>query len=372
MRHRTNSIGLFLTLAALAGAGCSSARERGSVETPSSPSVTLALPSLGIAPRNDLETCLAAGGELVMVGEVDNNDQADHGALLTFGISRGGLLAAAGADGTLKFWSFDEELLATVDGSALTYGSEVGAVPITDVAFGGDEAAITADVRGLVSSMSADGSFYVLGGTTPDVPIVAVAFDEGTERIAHAQSAADVVPLVIRAIGSVEEGAEPVIEIGDTLDEITDLGFSSRGDLLVAGGHGGAAAIEIRGAADLRTVRARVQVHGAPYVELALAPEGDLGAAIAPGRIDLLRDDAIERTIDLGEDAPASVDVTPSGAIVFSAGARGELVAHRTSDGVELARVRADAPVRVRVDPTGRRVIVGSSDALLHAFACTR
>jgi hypothetical protein len=209
---------------------------------PETPSVRPLRPVVAVEPP--LEGCLAAGGELVEIASVDNNDQHDHGALLTFGVSPSGVLAAAGEDGTLKFWTLDAELIGSVDGSLITYGAEVGASPITDVAFMG-EMAVVGDVRGLVQQMGSDGTFGVIGGTTPDVPIVAVAFDEATGRFAHAQMG-DVVPL---AVHSIDGSSEPV-DIESTLDVVRDLAFASTGELWVAGWTDGTAALEIRDAHD--------------------------------------------------------------------------------------------------------------------------
>jgi WD40 repeat protein len=345
-------------------AGCSTAHQRVE-EWTASTSRTLPASEIAIAPPPaTIDACLLGGGELVEIASVDNNDVRDHGALLTFGISEDGLLAAAGADGTLKFWTLDAELLATVDGSVIGYGSEIGAAPITDIAFSAD-GAVVGDVRGLVSQMMPDGAFWVLGGTTPDVPIAAVAFDLARGRVVHAQSAADVPGLVVRTV----DGSSAPIEITDTLDDVRDVAFRPDGSLIVVGSLGGTAQVEIRGA-DPTTLVDRFGVHGSPLVEVAVARDAGTAAIIAAGHLDVLRGDALALRIPIEDAAPSSVDVAANGAVALWVGADGFLAANDTTSGASLARVAVSQPVRVRLDPTGRLAVVGSSDALLHVFTC--
>src|SRR5689334_3102239 len=76
-----------------------------------------------------LEACVLGGGHLVEVDSVENDDVTDHGDLVAFAASSSDVLAAAGADGTVKLWSLDEGLLGVVDSSALLYGAEIPAAP---------------------------------------------------------------------------------------------------------------------------------------------------------------------------------------------------------------------------------------------------
>jgi hypothetical protein len=320
-------------------------------------------------PARALEACLAAGGELVELDSVDNNDSADHGALLTLGISPSGVLGVAGEDGTLKFWTLDAELLASVDGSVLTYGSEEGRTPITDLQFL-DDVAIAGDVRGLVAHVAADGSYWPLGGTMPDVPIRSVAVHAATQRFAHTQlgtiDAPDVAPLVVR---DMEEGV--TVEIATTLELPNDLAFAPSGELLVAGADGGGPQIEIRSAADPGTVVDSFGFHGStPIVEIAHAQAGTIAAAISAQYIYLLEGLEVAAELWIPEHAGRSVDVTPGGAFVLSVGADGMLLAHDPAEPTEVARVEVPDPVTVRVDATGTAVIVGSRDAIVHVFGC--
>ncbi len=311
-----------------------------------------------------LEDCLATGGELVEIASVDNDDQHDHGTLLTFGVSPAGLLAAAGEDGTLKFWTLDARLVGTIDGSLLTYGAEVGASPITDIAFMG-ELAVVGDVRGLVQQMGADGTFGVLGGTSPDVPIVAVAFDETTRRFAHAQMG-DVVPLAVHGL---EDGSETV-EITDTLDLVRDLAFASSGELWVAGATDGAPAVEIRDGSDPSVIVRSIALEGdAPIAEIALSLDGTIAALVASDFLYVVEGETV-RAFPAAEHAASSVAMTRSGDLALSIGADGALVARSTAEGREVARVSVVRPVAVRIDASGSLVLVGGQDAILHAFSC--
>jgi hypothetical protein len=314
--------------------------------------------------ESPLEGCLGAGGELVEIASVDNNDQHDHGALLTFGVSPSGILAAAGEDGTLKFWTLDAELIGTVDGSLITYGAEVGASPITDVAFMG-EMAVVGDVRGLVQQMGSDGTFGVIGGTSPDVPIVAVAFDEGTGRFAHAQMG-DVVPLAVHSI----DGSSEAVDIEATLDVVRDIAFAPNGELWVAGATGGAAAIEIRDASDPSVVVRNLALGGAaPVTEIALSADGATAVLVASDFLYVVTEDGVS-SFPGAEHGASSVAITRRGAFAVSIGVDGALVAQSSVDGREVARVAVARPVTVRVDATDRLVLVGGQDAIIHAFSC--
>jgi hypothetical protein len=312
-------------------------------------------------PATGIEACLLGGGELVEVDSVDNNDREDHGALLTFGISNEGLLAAAGADGTLKFWTLDAELLATVDGSLLTYGSEEGRTPITDLTFFGENV-LAGDIRGLVAQMSSDGSYFPVAGTTPDIPIRSVAFHAGSMRLAHAQ-VGDVVPLVVRKMDGPESW-----EIAETLDEPNDLAFAPSGELFVVGVDGGRATIEVREAADPTAVlEEHVYFTTAPIAEVAFARSAPIGAAVSTGAFYVIRDLAPFQTIAHGG---TSVDLSPPGAFAFTVGSEGRLAAISTESGDIVADVAVASPVKVRVDATGTLVLVGSEDAIIHVFSC--
>ncbi len=332
------------------------------------------------APAESLEACLLGGGRLVEVARVHNNDQADHGALLTFGISPTGLLAAAGEDGTLKFWTLDAELLGTIDGSLLSYGSEIGGSPITDLAFHGEHA-IAADQRGLVSEMAADGTFFPLGGTTPDVPIRAVAFHEPSGRLAHAQQADGVIPLVVRSADGT------VLELAETLSLVNDLAFTTDGSLWVAGavamGTELRPQVERRDAADPSRVLETITVgsrEGGAVVELATSQHGATIAMLTPERVEIHFGEGI-RTIAFegwAEIVGRSVALTPLGGVVLTLESNGSLAAHAVLEERTLASidtVGADlgaAPVAVRTDASGTLAVVGRSDAWLLAYACER
>lgn len=376
----TVGLGAMAMGAALAAAGCSGTHV-GTSDAGAMPDAVVASPDAASAPdafraptAPPLEGCLLEGGRLVEVARVFNNDQEDHGALLTFGIGPTGQLAAAGADGTLKFWTLDATLLGSIDGSLLTYGSETGAPPITDLAFHGDRA-IAADRRGLVAEMGADGSFLPLGGTTPDVPIRAVAFHEASGRLAHAQRADGVVPLVVRAADGT------VVEIVETLPEVNDLLFTSDGALWVAGAALGTPRVEVRDAADpsriLRTLEPSAPEGGA-VLELSSSVHGETVAMMTTERV---RVDFGEGFVEIpfpgwAEIVGRSVALTPLGGVVLTLDSQGVLAAHAAREERALAQVSTaedgGAPVAVRVDASGSLAVVGRDDAWLLAYACER
>jgi hypothetical protein len=370
MQNRTKlfRLGLFLVvLFALGSAvGCTEAHAI------PEPDLHLVLGPTGTQPLRPvvtLDSCLAGTGTLRELGAVNNDDQHDHGALLTFGISPGGLVAAAGADGTLKFWTLDATLVGVADPGVLTYGPEIGGAPITDLAFT-DALAIAGDVRGLVQQLGPDGSGGVVGGTMPDVPIASVAFDRTAQRLAHAQGGAgapDVTPLVVYTLdGSMRAN----IEAPDVMATIVDLGFTVDGELVVGGDDGTHAVLEIRDGADPTVVRARPDVgRDASVVEVATAREG--AAIVVATTRSLFRVDGETATLLARSDVDLrSVDLTPSGDFVLTVDANGDVVARSTVDGHEAGHASIGGAIGVRVDATGQRIVVGAQDAMLHVLAC--
>ena len=323
-----------------------------------------------------LEACLLGGGALVEVARVFNNDVEDHGALVTFGVSDTGLLAAAGADGTLKFWTLDSELLGVVDGTLLTYGSEIVA-PITDMALSGDMV-IAGDSRGLVAEIRADGSYLPRGGTTPDVAIAAVAYtvsSAGLERIAHAQHAEGLLPLTVR-------NGESVLELESGLSSIRDLAFAADGSLWVAGaravGSEQLPAVEQRDAADPSIVLRTIDVgsrEGGTVIELATSLDGEAIAMLTNERLEVHHADSVRSIPFTGwaEIIGVGAALSTGGGVAFSVESDGTLASHAVHEERELARIDVGGrPVAVRTDASNRLVVVGRSDAYLIAYACER
>ncbi len=347
--------------------GCSTAytpdapeRELHAVITPSG-LAPIALPPAG------LDGCFTGAGALVELGAVNNNDQTNHGALLTFGISPGGIVAAAGEDGTLKFWTMENTLVGVADPGVLTYGPELGGAPITDLAFT-DEMAIAGDIRGLVQELGPDGSGGVVGGTMPDVPIASVAFDRATQRLAHAQggpSAPDVTPLVIQSLDGTFNA-----NIEDTMSLVTDLAYAADGTLVVGGTDGTQATLEIRGAGDPNVVLARPSLGtDAEVIEVAAAREGAT-VVVATNRALFSVSGATATRITTSDADFRSVDLTPSGDFVLTVDANGLVRVLSTVDGHEVAHLTIETALGVRVNATGDRVVVGGSNAMLHVLTC--
>lgn len=319
-----------------------------------------------------LEACLLGGGELVEVARVFNNDVEDHGALVTFGLSDTGLIAAAGADGVLKFWSLDAELLGRVDGTLLSYGSEIVA-PITDMVVVGDRV-IAGDARGLVAEIHADGSYLPLGGTTPDVAIAAVAHAP-RDRVAHAQHADGVLPLTVRDDDGVHE-----LESG--LSVIRDLAFAPDGSLWVAGGRDEGSnrlpAVEHRSAADPSIVLRTHDVgsrEGGVVIEIAVSRGGETMAFLTQERLELHHGVSTRAIPFTGwaEIVGTGAALSTRGEVAFTVESDGTLAAHAVGEERALASLNVGGvPVAVRTDASDRLVVVGLRDAHLIAYACAR
>jgi hypothetical protein len=210
-----------------------------------------------------------------------------------------------------------------------------------------------------------------MGGTSPDVPIIAVAFHEPTGRFAHAQfglgwDPETIIPLAVHSV----DGSSESVQIGATLEVIRDLAFAPNGDLWVAGASGGTAAVEIRDASDPSVVTRTLALTGtAPVTELALSADGSIAALVASDFLYVVNGDTVS-AIPAAEHAASSVAVTRDGGFALSIGADGTLVARASDDGREVARTAVARPITVRIDPTDALVIVGGQDAILHAFSC--
>lgn len=351
-------------LLALVGLGCTSAH---ALEDPEYHAVLDPTGHQPLAPVVNLDSCFTGSGSLVELTAVNNNDQHDHGVLLTFGISPAGVVAAAGADGTLKFWTMDATLVGVADPGILTYGPEIGGAPITDLAFT-DQVAVAGDVRGLVQGLTADGGGGVLGGTTPDVPIASVAFDRVAQRLAHAQGGVgvpDVVPLQVNTLDGAMHAS-----IEDTLANITDLAFTVEGALVVGGNDGTHAALEIRDGADPTIVLSRPDVgRDASVVEVAAAREGATLVVATTHSLLSIRDGQAS-LLATNEAGLRSVDLTPSGDYALTVDAGGVVSVRSTVDGHEVATTTIATGLGVRVDASGQRAVVGGQDAMLHVLSC--
>lgn len=363
--HRTLLLGSLLALG-----GCTDSHEvipDGGVPTTDAPPTTTDAPPLRAdapiaRPSELLATCLSEGRGLREVATVDNNDSADHGALLRFGLSPSGVIAAAGGDGTLKLWTLDAELLGTFNGAILTYGPEIPAAPITDITFDG-ESIVVGDIRGIVLQMEPGGELFPIGGTTPEIAIRAVAFDAAHRTLAHAQEG-DVAPLLVRS-------EEATVELETSL-LVEDLMFAANGDLWVAGSRGGYMAIERRTVGAFDTVSADIGPEAAgAFVEMASidsGPEAGRFAAVGESWTWLGASTFVPgggRSIALASDGESTV--------ALIAGASG-LEVRDTLDGagapLPTGTITVGDSVTVRVDATGTLAVVGGSDARLHVLSC--
>lgn len=303
--------------------------------------------------RPALASCLAGGGSLVELTTVDNSDTTEHGALLDLAITGSDLVAVAAEDGTLKLWTLDAELVGSFSGAILTYGPEIPSAPITDLAIDGADV-VAGDVRGIVLRMSAPDGLFPIGGTTPEIPIRAVAWAEGRGWLAHAQ-VGDVAPLTLRR-------DDATFELTTALD-VRDLMFEADGSLLVAGGRGGVAVIERRGVTspDVATDALVTELEG-PFLEIATSRLGLVGvtaSAVAwPGAsapIANLRSIAVAE----GEGGSFAIVAGEAGVQIV------EIAGGRSSLGPALT-----GAVRVRIDAAGRVAVVGTVDGLVHVLGC--
>lgn len=367
---------LLASIAILLGVGCSTSHGAGTPSDDDPPRVHAVGPAAGagadraLASPTPLEACLLEGGSLVEVDAVDNNDSADHGALAALAVSHDGRIAAAGWDGTIKFWTLDDGLLGTVNAAILTYGPEVTGAQSSDLVFYGDRV-VAGDVRGLVTGWTMEGAMQILGGTEPDVPITAV--DVAADgRLAHADS---------------KENGNVMVRVANTGDTwgpldtslvaVNDLRFLPDGRLLLGGAlDGERTAFELRAADDpMRTVAASLPEGGAPVREVATSAGGGTLAGVGDGFVAVFDDELSDARLQLVDGlSEPSVDVTPNGLVVLTSGADGAIRAFTRDDEDalrELAPAIVAAPTVLRVDAAGELVFVGSADGMISVLACT-
>lgn len=338
-------------------AACSLATEPAppAMPTPVSPTVEVHVPLSPIAPnltvQSTLSRCLLDGGELVLRHAVDNDDVAEHGAVISFAASDE-RLAVGAADGTLKLWTLDG-FLGTLSAGELLYGAELAATPALDLVFLGDEV-VGGDARGLVTAWrvpSPDelffGDFRVLGGTDPDVAIVSVAVDARGEWLAHAE-AREGGAVRLRAL----DGTTVVGPIDTAMEVVSDLAFD--GEALFVGGDG-LARFDLEG-----TEVARVA-----YLTSELDARGGVVASVGDGNVGLF-DAALNLRWKVGSDA-ISIALASDSLVVLTLSAE-RLEVRASEDGRLLADTEVPNGVLVRSDAGA--VLTASEDGWVRAFGC--
>lgn len=320
-----------------------------------------------------LESCLLAGGELTLRNAVDNDDVTEHGDVVSFAVA-GERLAVGTADGTIKLWGLDG-FVAALSSGMLVYGAELATTEPRDLAFLGEEI-VSGDARGLVSAFQASGDFRILGGTTPDYSIVAVAIapaiGTGIARLAHADTSGG-GNVLIREV----EGNAVVGPLATGLEAITDLHFLADGTLLVAGEGGPNGSL-----ARYDATGARIAANDDTDAIRAFDAAGGVVAAVTLASLDLYDEElALRARIVDGVGLPRSVALSAHGDIAFTLvdyGSSAEgwlnvtLVAWSTATGTVLATVEeANEAAFVDTSPEADAVFVAARDGWLRAYGCT-
>ncbi|MCB9594646.1 MAG: WD40 repeat domain-containing protein [Sandaracinaceae bacterium] len=310
------------------------------------------------------ESCLLDGGELVEVASVDNDDVTEHGAMWTFAIAPDRRIAVASEDGSIKVWTLDG-FIEELDPGAFLYGVEVVGAQVQDLAFL-DAQIVAGDVQGVVSAWQ-DGFPRVVGGTNPDVGIVAVAVEPDQRWVAHADTSAGGNVMIRGMDDAVTFGPLPT-----ELAEVSDLAFVE--GRLVLAGRGELPGLELRDAADPTVTVASFSTDRSfsGITEVAASAAGETLAFVTLETVGVLDADLELRWITDGAHGhvPLSVAVADTGRALFTVGAEGRLRAWSGVDGAPLATVDVPDPVAVRVDRAGDLVVVGSRDGVLRAFSC--
>ncbi|MBX3275530.1 MAG: hypothetical protein KF729_35045 [Sandaracinaceae bacterium] len=349
----------------LALTACASSHDAPPLEPEPLTVVTVASPPELPPVMTSLESCLLAGGALVEAGAVHNDDTRPHGAIWSLAVAADRRIAVAADDGSIKLWTLDG-FLGELEPGAFLYGAEVEGAQVPALAFL-DDMVIAGDVRGVVSAWQEDGFPRIVGGTDPDVRIVAVAVEPTRRWVAHADETEGGRVMVRGLSDPVTFGPLPT-----TLDEVSGLAFAD-GGLLVAGSVAGRPALE-RFALDApERVAAQLAPSAAmPVAAIAASRGGETVAFVTADAVGAADAALGERWLAAGALVPVSVDVTAMGGAVLAADAGGWLRAFAGADGRPLARVSVAAPVAVRVDTAGDLAIVASEDGWIRAFACAR
>ncbi|MBK8170561.1 MAG: hypothetical protein IPK60_09480 [Sandaracinaceae bacterium] len=381
-----NRINFLAVCAALAG--CAVAHSSEPAAEIGLPEVQFALPNPAVVSRPppaearaQLETCLAAGGGLIEVDRVNNNDTTAHGSVTAFASSPGGILGVASADGVVKFWTL-EGMVSSASHSLFSYGPELPAAPGTDLAFDGDELFL-ADVGGLVTKWYVDGRSRIVGGTSPGIAIVAVAVDHPRGRIAHAE---DVVGgrIMLRGVG---EDTTVLGPLETQAYEVSDLAFFDDGRLVIGGKNvAGAALLEVRDSADPARVVAAYAHAWAGFTEgpavtlvseLAVRPGH---VAVATNAYAVFLDEAMNVTAT-SERLPLlssrSIELTEHGLFAFVANVVDEHVeisVFDTANAHQLQSVRALAGdssiVSLRTDDANDLLFAAYENGVIVALSC--
>lgn len=343
------------------------------------------------APVVSLDECLGAGGALVEVARVNNNDMVDHGTVRAFDVSELSELAVATDDGFIKFWTLDGFVGAVSGSRSFAYGGESFASNPTDIAFGGPTAYL-GNAQGLVSAWESDGTNSVVGGAAPGTAIVAVAYEPSSAFLAHAE---DVVGgnIMVRGVAFDTRVFGP---LETSVSSVMDLRFLPNGDLVIAGTDAAHhLAVEVRHSSEFELVLARataadfgLEDEDVSGLEIATERHGvvlalQTNAASARHGLFLSAGDlSLRSSVVLNErvESPVTASVTFGGdfavATHANADGRNQILVFNTHTGTESGSFAAtdlpDAlPMSVRVHQVSNTVFVAYQSGQILALRCS-
>ncbi len=317
--------------------------------------------------RSGLDGCLAGGGQMVPVAEIDNNVLVAHGEITAMAFAAGGQIALAWTDGAIKLWSIRAQTEGTI-APQLDY----------DAAFGEDNPSIGALAYGPGASWIASGrasgevalwdpatGARLDGVLASEAPVAAMDVTADGSRVAMAHEAAE--------IRIWPRGGEVGAPLLTGLWGVAAVRYLPDGRLATAGHYYGTPEIELRSAAGAEVAWSWLDEAREGWVrDLSASPDGSRLAAAGDGFVWLFDLEAGEREPSVIEVAGSLVSIafSPGGEYLFATDDAGQLRVLSLRDGSEIdAPPGADA-VAVRSQPEYDQLVLAERSGIVRMLGC--
>lgn len=313
-----------------------------------------------------LDACLAGGGQLVPVTEIDNNVLVAHGEITAMSFAASGQIALASTDGAIKLWSIRDRTAGTI-APDLDYDAAFGEEnpPIGALAYGPDAGWIASGRDSGEVALWDPATGARLEGVAPsEAPVAAIDVTADGSSVAIAQAAE------IRTWSPGAAASEP-LQTG--LWGVAAVRYLPDGRLVTAGHYYETPEVEVRLASSLEVEWSWNGDPRAGWVrDLALSPDGGRLAAGGDGFVWLLDLDAAELepvVVDV-PGALVSIAFSPGGEHLFATDDAGQLRILSARDGTEISGPAGSGAVAVRSQPQYDQIVLAEANGIVRFLGC--
>lgn len=314
-----------------------------------------------------LDLCLAGGGDLGAITEIDNNVLTEHGEIVAMDFAPTGQMALASTDGAIKLWSIRDATELTI-APDLDYDAAFGenSAPVRSLAYRPDGSWIAAGrMSGEVSTWDPTTGEELASASVTDRPVRSVDVAPDGERVAIAYENTEVREWV--------PGQEPGAVLPTDLWDVAVVRYLPDGRLATAGHWYNQPEIEIRSASDPAVIEDgwADEVHSGWIHDVTMSPDG--GTLVAAGdRLLVLLDLAGERepqVIDVDANLMA-IALSPGGEHAFATDDGGRVHTFAIADGAELGAMDTADVVSLRSEQGYEQLIAAHRDGMVRVLAC--